>query len=122
MPRGVIGEGRGEKRRRAADRCGWVEQRQPVRVGLGVRVAVSVGLADCCDRAPKLPVVLVVPTANRGVSRSQVLHCKQARAVNDVQVVAGGQCAKDPVPERVSMVLPPDRSIGLVWCAGRTVK
>ena len=64
VPRGVIGEGRREERRRVADRCRWVEQRQPRRVGLGCRVAVSVGLADRRDRTPELPVVLVVPAAD----------------------------------------------------------
>ncbi len=119
VPRWVVGEGRREERRRVADWCRWIEQRQPCRVGLGVRVAVSVGLADRGDRPPELPVILVVPTANGGISPSQVLHCKQARAVNDVQLLADGQRAKDPVKERVGMVLPKDRSIGLVWCASR---
>ena len=56
VARGVVGEGRREERRRVADRCRWVEQRQPRRVGLGRRVAVGVGLADRRDRTPELPV------------------------------------------------------------------
>src|SRR6266566_8366175 len=119
VPRWVVGEGRRYEQRRVADRCCWVEQRQPCRVGLSGRVAVSVGRADRGDRTPELPVVLIVPAANGGISPSQVLHCKQARAVNDVQLLAHGQRSKDPVKERVGMVLPKDRSIGLVWCASR---
>src|SRR5436190_23833537 len=114
MPRGVVGEGRRYEQRWVADCCRWVEQRQPCRVGLSVRVAVSVGLADRGDRPPQLPVILVVPTANGGISPSQVLHCKQARAVNDVQLLADGQRSEDPVKERVGMILPKDRSIGLI--------
>src|SRR5262249_52969049 len=101
------------------DWCRWVEQRQPCRVGLSVRVAISVGLADRGDRPPELPVILVVPTADGRISASQVLHGKQACAGNDVQLSADRQRAKDPVKERVGMILPEDRSIGLVWCASR---
>src|SRR5438094_3528833 len=119
VPRWVVGEGRRYEKRRVADCCRWVEQRQPCRVGLSVRVAVSVGLADRGDRPPELPVILVVPTANGGISPSQVLHCKQARAGQHGQFLADGQRSKDPVKERVGMVLPKDRSICLVWCASR---
>ena len=92
----------------------WVEQRQPRRVGLSIRVAVGVGLADCGDCSPELPVIFVVPTANGGISSGEVLHRKQARAVNDVQLLADGQRAKDPVKQGVSVILPKDRSIRLV--------
>src|SRR5439155_20590155 len=90
VARGVVREGRREESRRVADRCRWVEQRQPSRIGYGVRVAVGVRLADRRDRTPELPVVLVVPAADRCVSRSQVLHRKQASAVSDAQILAGG--------------------------------
>ena len=60
MTRWVVREGRRHERRRVEDRCGWVEQRQPHRVGLGRRVAVGVGLADRRARAPELPVVLLL--------------------------------------------------------------
>jgi len=84
VPRWVVGEGRRYEKRLVADWCRWVEQRHPCRVGLSVRVAISVGLADRSDRPPKLPVILVVPTANGGISPGQVLHCEQASAVNDI--------------------------------------
>ena len=119
VPRRVIGEGRRDERRPTEDRCCWVEQWQPRRVGLSVRVAVGVGLANRRDRTPELPVVLVVPAADRGVSGSQVLHREQASVLDDVQVLAGGQRAKDPVPERHRLVLPEDRSIGLVRRSSR---
>ena len=64
VSRGVIRKGRREERRRVADRCRWVEQRQPRWIGLGCGIAVSVGRADRCDWTPELPVVLVVPTAD----------------------------------------------------------
>src|SRR6266404_7462704 len=40
VPRGMVGKWRREERRKVADRCRWVEQRQPRRVGLSGRVAV----------------------------------------------------------------------------------
>src|SRR5262245_54472842 len=98
--------------------CRWVEQRQPCRIGLGRRVTVRIGLADCGDRSPELPVILVVPTANGRISSGQVLHRKQARAVNDVQLLADGQRPKDPVKQGVSVILPKDRSIRLVRRSG----
>ena len=64
VSRGVVGEWRRNQRRRVADRCRWVEQRQPRWVGLGCRVAVGVGLTNRRDRTPELPVVLVVPAAD----------------------------------------------------------
>ena len=51
---------------------------------------------------------------DQGVSRSQVLHCKQASTVDDIQVLIGSERAKNPVPERHRLVLPEDGSIGLV--------
>jgi len=119
VARGVIGEGRREEQRWVADRCRWVEQRQPRRVGLSSRVAIGVGLADCRDRAPELPIVLVVPAANLGISSSKVLHREEPGAFDDVQPLTGDQRAKDPVPERYRMVLPEDRSIGFVRRSGR---
>src|SRR5437763_4378656 len=118
----MLGEWWRDERRRIADRCRWVEQRQPRRVGLSGRVAVGVGLADRCDRAPGLPVVLVVPAANLGISSSKVLHREQASVLDDVQPVTGGQRAKDPVPEHYGMVLPKNCSIGLVRRSGYTRK
>src|ERR1700757_1550729 len=116
----MVRERRCEEKRWVADCCRWVEQRQPCRVGLSVRVAVCIGQADGRYRTPELPVILVVPTTNGGISSSQVLHCKQARAFNNCPVrLADGQRTKDPVKERVSMVLPKDRSIGLVRRSGR---
>src|SRR5882762_2865967 len=56
--------GRAGVARRVADRCRWVEQRQPSGVGLSGRIAVGVGLANRRDRTPELPVVLVVPAAD----------------------------------------------------------
>jgi len=111
--------GRRNQRRRVADRCRWVEQRQPGRISHGRRIAVGVGLANRRDRTPELPVVLVVPAADQGVCRGQVLHREQASVLDDVQVLAGGQSAKDPVPQRDRLVLPEDRSIGLVRGSGR---
>src|SRR5437588_6121634 len=105
VSRGVVGEWRRNQQRRVADRCCWVEQRQPGRVGLGRRIAVGVGLANRRDRTPELPVVLVVPAADQGVSPRQVLHRKQASVLDNVQVLAGGQRAKDPVIKRGGMVL-----------------
>ena len=64
VSRGVIGEWRRDQRRRVADRCRRVKQRQPRWVGHGRGVAVSVGRADRRDRTPELPVVLVVPAAD----------------------------------------------------------
>ena len=123
VPRGVVGEGRRDKRRRVADRCGWVEQRQPVRVRLGIRIAVGDGLANRRNRTPELPVILVVPAANQGISRSQILHREQASIFYDVQVLAGCQRARDPVPKgRWVIILPEDRSIGLVHRSGRAVE
>ena len=69
VPRGVVREGRREERWQVADRCRWVEQRQPRRIGLGVRVAVGVGFPDRRYRPPELPIILVVPAADRGISR-----------------------------------------------------
>src|SRR5436309_15252726 len=69
VPRGVVGEWRRGERQPAADRCCWVEQWQPHRIGLSVRVAVGVGLSDRRYRPPELPIILVVPAADRGISR-----------------------------------------------------
>ncbi len=118
VSRGVVGEGRSDERWEW-HRRGRVEQRQPRRVGLGSRVAVGVGLADRRDRTPELPVVLVVPATDRGVSRSQVGHGEQAGVLDDVQSLAGGQRPKDPVPEEIAIVCPEDRSIGFVRRSGR---
>src|SRR2546429_1531616 len=51
-----------------------VKQRQPRRVGLGVRVAVGVGFSDRRYRPPELPIVLVVPAADRGDRKSTRLN------------------------------------------------
>ncbi len=118
VARWMVGERRREEQRRVADRCCWVEQRQPRRVGHGCGVAVGVGLADRSDRTPELPVVLVVPAADQGVSSSHVLHREQTSILDDVQVLAGGKRTKDPVPERHRLVLPEDRSVGLVRRSG----
>src|SRR5262245_547695 len=118
VTRWVVGKGRREERRWMAHWCRWVEQRQPCGVGLSVRVAVGVGLADRGDCSPELPVILVVPTANGRISSGQVLHRKQARAVNDVQLLADGQRAKDAVKHGVSVILPKDRSIRLIRRSG----
>ena len=64
VARGVFGEWRRLQRRRVADRCRRVKQRQPRWVGHGRGVAVSVGRADRRDWTPELPVVLVVPAAD----------------------------------------------------------
>ena len=85
----MIREGRRNEQRRVAYQCRWVEQRQPRRVGLSIRVAVGVCFPDRRDRTPELPVVLIVPATDRGVSSSQVLHCEQASALDDVQSLAG---------------------------------
>jgi hypothetical protein len=115
----MIRKGRRDEQRWVADRYRWVEQRQPCRISLGGRIAIGVGLADCRDRAPELPIVLVVPAANLRISRSKVLHREEPGAFDDVQPLTGGQRAKDPVPERYRMVLPEDRSIGFVCRSGR---
>ena len=71
VARGVVGEGRREEReQRVADWRRGVKQRQPRRVGLGVGVAVGVGLTNRCDRPPEPVVVLVVPTADLGIGGS----------------------------------------------------
>ena len=114
VTRWVVGKGRREERGWVAHWCRWVEQRQPRGVGLSIRVAVGVGLTDRGDCSPELPVILVVPTANGRISSGQVLHRKQARALNDVQLLADGQRPKDPVKQGVSVILPKDRSIRLV--------
>ena len=64
MSRGVVGEWWRNQRRRVADRCRRIEQRQPRRVSHGRRIAVGVSLADRRDRTPKLPVVLIVPATD----------------------------------------------------------
>src|SRR6266496_3159345 len=70
VPRGVVREGRREEReQRVADWRRGVKQRQPRRVGLGVRVAVGVGFSDRRYRPPELPIILVVPAADSGISR-----------------------------------------------------
>ena len=69
VARGVVRERRRDERRQGAYRCGWVEQRQPRRIRLGRGIAVGVGLADRSNRPPELPVVLVIPAADRGISR-----------------------------------------------------
>src|SRR5438105_9491764 len=70
VARWVVRKGRREEReQRVADWRRGVKQRQPRRVGLGVRVAVGVGFSDRRYRPPELPIVLVVPAADRGISR-----------------------------------------------------
>src|SRR5437016_6645073 len=69
VARGVVRERRRDERRQGAYWCGWVEQRQPRRIRLGRGIAVGVGLADRSNRTPELPVVLVIPAADRGISR-----------------------------------------------------
>ena len=63
VPRGMIRKGRRDERWwRHSYR--WVKQRQPCRISLGRRITVSVSLADRGDRAPELPVILIVPAAD----------------------------------------------------------
>ena len=80
----VVGEGRGGERRPELG-CRRVEQGCPVRVGLGRRVAVRVGLADRGDRPPELPVVLVRVAADEAVGGGEVLHREQTRILDDVE-------------------------------------
>src|SRR4029453_19299163 len=114
VARGMVGERRRDERRRGADRRRWGEQRPPRGGGFGGRGAVGVGLADRRDWSPKLPVVLIIPTANGGVCSSHGFHRKQARAANDVQPLLLGEHANHPMVQGVGMFLPKDRSIGLI--------
>src|SRR5918995_5864620 len=66
VPRWMVGEARRDKRR-PGDGNRRVEKRQPVRVGHGRRVAVAGCFPDRGDRPPEVPVVLVVPAADRTV-------------------------------------------------------
>src|SRR5262245_26535127 len=103
-----------DQSRRVANGCRWVKQRQPRRVGLSGRIAVGVGLADCCDGPPELIVVLIIPAYDQRVSRSHVLHREETGTVDDAQILAGSEAAKHPVPQRKSMVLPENRRVSLV--------
>ena len=76
VPGRVLGVGRGEERR-------------PRRVRLGRGIAVPVRLVDRLPRSPEVPVVLVVPAADRRVRAAQVQLRKQEGAVDDVDAVAG---------------------------------
>src|SRR5512132_3448904 len=121
VPRRVVREAGGDERR-SGDGNRRVEERQPGRVGLGRRVAVASGLADRGDRAPEVPVVLVVPAADRAVGPGQVRHREQAGALDAVQLLALRQRAEDAVPDRDAAVLPEDRGCRLVGGAARARK
>ena len=105
----MVGEGRGG------------EQRRPGRVGLRARVAVHLGLADRGDRPPEVPVVLVVPAADRPVGAGEVGHREEPGGADDVEPAADDHVPQDPVPERRAVVLPPDRSVRLVGRPDRKV-
>ena len=82
------------------------------------RTAVDTSDRPGRDRPPECKVVLVVPASDQRVSGSHVLHREEAGIFDDVQVLAGGQRAKDPVPERHRLILPEYSSIGLVRRSG----
>jgi hypothetical protein len=98
VPCWMVGKA-GRDERRPGDRDGRVEERQPGRVGLGRRVAVRGCLADRRDRAPEVPVVLVVPAADDAVGRGQVRHRIEAGALDDVETSGRGQRPEDAVPD-----------------------
>src|SRR5437899_9069866 len=70
VARGVVREGRRKEReQRVADWRRGVKQRQPRWVGLRGRGAGGVVCSGGRYRPPELPIVLVVPAADRGISR-----------------------------------------------------
>ena len=120
VARRVVGKRRRAERRRRLRRRG--EQRLPVRIGHGRRVAVGARLPDRRAGPPEVPVVLVVPAADRRVGRSEVDDRVEARLVGRVE--AEPRCelvTGELVPERDRRELPEHRGRGLVRRAGRAV-
>ncbi len=93
-------------------------EREPVRVGDGLRVAVAVGEADRRDRPPELVGVLGVVEGDRRVGEAEVQGREQPRRRGQVAVVRERDGLGDLVPEVLDRRVPELADLRLLGRAG----
>ncbi len=98
---------------------GVAGERQPVRVGDRVRVAVGVGEADRGDRPPQLVGVLGVVEGDRRVGEAEVERGEQPRRRRQVAVVGERDALGDLVPEVLDRRVPELADLRLLGRARR---
>ncbi len=95
---GGSGADHGVRARIRRIRRSLADQRQPVRIGNGVGIAVGVGRADRRHRPPEIVGVLRVVEGDDRVCEREVQQCEEARGLRGGQVMAQGDGLRDLVP------------------------